>query len=781
MTTTRIPMLRRLPAKEDPVVITPPPVVVVPPKLVGIALSTLPPVNEGSSGTLALSGIYEGGTVALISSGITWPAIAPNGVFSPPANSVVGDSYEVTITAQYGGFTASRVVQVVDRSVVVTPPTGERITGVLPVDVNFDLVSLQNPPQPTISTLFSAPIDQPVAPPDYYGAMFDPADVRHSFAPGANPLVKELWFGRYQGDLSGRYFRVFGESADGTLTQLVNFAPIPGDPNLPAFVPGKGYVFPVAAANYVGLYYSVKGNAKPWSFRVYAEYTPIPARAKPPITKYPLRNHMGFNVHPPALLHPANDPSSADAIPAEKVALLQHFSSPRLYLNCGNFNPQPGLFQYEQDTQGNNLDALMQGLYKIHGSGVISFENLTPDLYATYPNNGNYERVPIPYGASQTDPAAWQTFRNTIIQPVYRWGDNPNVPQELVFSRTGFFSQGDQRPEKQWVKRIGLGWATEVEIPVNEFDKYWKGPESFLTPAGGAVGCGVLYDAIKQYNPNMKVSLGGLASFSPDWIAEFVRECRIRRGVDAQGNVRIPCDKYQVHFYPTTGGSQYSNEPTVGVTIENSYGPALVARFADFNYYKLGNKPTGIGEINRDATTNSPIRAVVPAGSTLTQRQWIAVCSMRDSLWDAKNGFEYTKHYEYEDNSPTNMYTQFSAMGFFQVLGTPPNAYVQPWPIAYALGQLYDLCTPTIRHAQEINASPLVDKWQDDAGRIMYSLYLPTESNATGTYALTLPNGGTRYDFSYDSFTPKTTTLAPGTATLPLTETPCFVVLNPAT
>lgn len=61
---------------------------------------------------------------------------------------------------------------------------------------------------------------------------------------------------------------------------------------------------------------------------------------------------------------------------------------------------------------------------------------------------------------------------------------------------------------------------------------------------------------------------------------------------------------------------------------------------------------------------------------------------------------------------------------------------------------------------------------------MLYSLHQPTEINATGSYVLNLPKGGTIYTLSLTSTTPTTTALPIGSNTIVLSETPCFVLAS---
>jgi hypothetical protein len=757
------------PFPKPPVVVTPP-VVVVPPKLLSHYIVGDLQINEGTGPLYTVTGLFDNNTASkLPDSIVTWDPATPHGVHTVPANSVVGDGHTDIISATVDGRTVTLSVQVVDKTVVVAPPTTERVTGRIPVDPNLDLYSTQNPAQPLISTLF-ANENPTLYGPDFYGAMFDPASVILTPQAGMNPVITQFELGKHQGEYDTRWFKIFGQR-NGVETLLVNYA---ASADLPTYTEGVGYVYPIANGTYERYRFEVKGNAKPAFIHLVGTYTPVPAYVEAPFEKYPLREMMGTNAHPYPLLQDTQDPNTRWRIPADVQALLGHMSAPRVYINFGNINPAPGDYIFDQDKQGYGLDRMATDLAAMHPDWIAVFENVPDYIFDTYPNDGtyNHELVPIRYPQNQTDPAAYAEIGEFYYQIAARWGSNPNIDPALVKSRTGYF-YANAPQAGQWTKRIGMGVLRKME-PLNEQDKNWKGLLSYWTPAGAAVGMRVIYGRIKAADPTMQVVYPGLASYAPDFFAALTQECIRLDGFDANGDPILPWDEEQVHFYPTDAGSQYSGN-TVGVSVENSHGPALARRYRAFATRQRRKRKVGIGEVNWDATTNSPIRAVVPAGSPLTQRQWIGVMCERFALWAAKNGFAYVKFYEMGDGNPGDQYTQFAAMGMTYTQGSAPNAVLLPYPNLCLLGQLKALAGDCV-HVAEISASPLVDKWQEPSGRTVYSLYMPSESNTTGTYTLALPTGGTLYRFSLDSFTPTTTVLPAGNQVMPLTETPCFVV-----
>jgi hypothetical protein len=763
--------------KEDPVVITPPPVVVVPPKLLSHYIVGPTQGNEGTTPMYTVTGNFDNNTAAqLPNSIITWDANTPNGAHAIPANSVVGDGHADVISATVDGRTVTLNLQVVDKTVVIPPTTGERVTGILPVDVNLDLISAQNPPRSFMAMLYTAPMDPPVQPEDFYGQVIyeDYYEDYHEFRKDAHVLVKEIWLGPYQGDLSSRYFDIYGERADGTRQLLVHYAPDAYQVGVPAKTPGKGYVYSIAADNYVRLVYRMRYNAKPWYVRVIAEYTPVAPYVTPILTKYELGGHTGTNGHPYSYLQDVNVLDNSQSIPADKLDLAVRLGNHRIYVDNSNIET----FGWQRDKQGRNMDAMLRQLKQAGCHVVWVGQGITDAIANTYPNPGeDYERIPVVYGADRSNPASYQPIIDLYKQIFYRYGRNKTIDPALVKSQVGpFFPTAPEQGSA--TKEIGLGLLDEFE-PYNEADKSWKGIKSFGDAVTMLTWMWALYTALKAIDPLVQISWPGLASFAPDLLRLVELASRALGHVDANGNTIMPCDRYPVHMYPSTFGSQYGPGGGVGVAVEGSFAPAYVARFQASNYAYLGGKPIDIGEEGYDCTQYSPLRAVVPTGSTLTQRQWAGVLYLRAALFNAKNGFERTYFYEWEDREILDQYKQFSAMGMTYQVGQVPNRKIYAYPVLYLLAQLR-ASFKTHKHVQEISTIPLVDRWEAPSLRTAYSLYMPTESNATGAYTLALPYGGVRYDFALDTYTPTTTALAAGSQVIQLTETPCFVVLNPA-
>jgi hypothetical protein len=84
------------------------------PTLVSIALTGPDSLNEGQSGTYSVIGTYSSGTTAVLNAGITWSSNAPSGVLVVPADTVVGNTRSLTVTASVAGMSVSKAVTILD-------------------------------------------------------------------------------------------------------------------------------------------------------------------------------------------------------------------------------------------------------------------------------------------------------------------------------------------------------------------------------------------------------------------------------------------------------------------------------------------------------------------------------------------------------------------------------------------------------------------------------------------------------------------------------------------
>lgn len=606
-----------------------------------------------------------------------------------------------------------------------TPP----VQGELPVNVPLYLTSLQAPPQPIMNDLFRGLNE---APEDFYGALFQAPDTYHDFPTGMNPVISGFIVGPASSSQTGREFRIYGVNNDDSEDLLLTYS-------------GAG-TFNITPKAYKRLRYNVRANGRPNFLKLLGTFNSV-SIPDLPYTKYTLGGHMGSNIHPYSILENPNDANDRYNVFPSAMDMAKKMGGLRIYVDNQNINEIQNEFTFDKDRQGYAIDNMMLQLHEQGVTVVWCMQALTQWQIATYPNTDNYERVPVFYNADRLNPASWEPYAEIAFQIALRYGSNTNHTLSESKSKDEYFYPSDPSVGA-WTKKIGLGYLTEIE-PYNEIDKWWKGLESYASAEELAVGMNVIYQRIKDADPNMKVTYPGIASFSPDMLQEFVYHSKRLYN-------RIPVDNYAYHVYPSTSGSQYASGESVGAVPELWYYPESMSNFRKSIQHRLGNKPFDCGEIGFDSTTNSPLRAVVPTGSGYTQRQWAGIMYLRVALFNAKNGVRRTYHYQWNDLSD-DQYNQFSAMGMCHVTGNSPNKVFTPYPNLYLMGQVRDLFG-NYTHDSQLSSSPLVDKWVYQ-GSVMYSVYNPTETNLSQNYNLPLPTG-TKIeviDLNLNSFTPTVT------------------------
>lgn len=631
----------------------------------------------------------------------------------------------------------------------LTLPAGPQVTGEIPYNFPLYLTNGNAPSTPQIDELFRG-LD--VTPTDYYGLLFNEVNNYQDFPIGMNPLITSFEFGTHQGDQTGREMKIYGVNSDGSEELLLTYT--------------TAGTFPITPKVYSRINYKMLNNGKPNYIKVFGTYNQIEF-ADLSTVKYPLGGHMGCNIHPYSVLENPND-ADRGSIKTDALDMCKKMGGVRVYVDNININEVQDEFKFEMDRQGYGLEQMVK---QFHDEGihmVWCMQSVTPWINATYPDQNNSERVPVFYNADRLNPASWSPYAEIAFQIALRYGSNTNHDISESKSKTGPFYAGS--PDGgSWYKRVGLGYLKEIE-PYNEIDKWWKGTESYATAEEMAVGMNVIYQRIKDADPNMQVTYPGLAGFSEDILKGFVR-----KSMELYG--RIPVDNYAYHCYPSTSGSQYSSGTSVGAVPELWDYPTSMDKFRTAIKQRLGYKPFDCGETGFDCTGHSPLRAVIPVGSLYTQRQWAGILYVRVALYNAKNGVRRTYHYEWNDGNALDDYTQFSAMGMLSTTGTSPNATYQPNPNLYLLGQVRYLFQDYI-HENELSSSPLVDEWSDGVNT-MYSLYNPTETNLSASYDLILATGTQIevIELDFNSFNPLITpvTVTDGKYTVMCIEKPKFI------
>lgn len=535
---------------------------------------------------------------------------------------------------------------------------------------------------------------------------------------------------------------------------------------------------------------------RPTYIKMYGEYKNLSLPAIPADTVYPLMNQTGVNGFTFSWLPGANP---YNPYYEQGYQVLKQLGSCRIYLDCVELVKEEHKFRYKHNWRGYNTDYLFS---RFKADGIfanVCIQGAPAYITNTWPDQPDEQNLLRPYGTPKEAVESYAWIGKIGFQVAARYGRNGGINLDLI-------EVDETQPpyETPSGKLVGMDLLTVLEIG-NEVDKWWKGEDCNFLGRQFAYYMSAIYDGhkgtmgdnvgIKTADPTMQVTNAGLASFHPDFLFSFVRECDKIRGRLPNGKIDIPIDGYySYHCYPNTAESQYSGEDSRGMCIEESGTVEQLDKFKEVNYRQLGNMKITSGETGYDLSPNSPLRAEPPVGSVFTVRQWQGVLNLRIALYYAKNGVFRNFFFTWLDDGDLEG-GQFSSCGIVELTGSTPNITLVPRPTSIWLSQVNQILGDYV-WTEQISVSPLVDKWENGSD-VVYSLYYATEVNQTGNYTLVLP-GVTEvekntlnevYDFSsegvgedvtwtFDTAPTKEVIAISGSILLALSEKPIFIKIN---
>jgi endoglucanase len=398
-------------------------------------------------------------------------------------------------------------------------------------------------------------------------------------------------------------------------------------------------------------------------------------------------------------------------------------------------------------------------------------------MQSTYPSGADGENVPVMYGSSFSNPVSYLLQAKMAFQFAARYGSNASVSSSLLSVNTSTRWTGDPA---NTVKK-GLGLIRYIECD-NERDKWWKGRNAYQTGREYAANLSAFYDGnkntmgagvgVKNADPNMQVVMGGVACPTTDYLKGMIDWCNEFRGYNADGSVNLCWDVINYHIYPDNGGSM-QGAGTRGAAPEVAHADTFASKFIAAAHAYARDMPVWVTETGYDINQGSVLKAI-PIGSKTalqTQADWI----LRNSLLYARMGVERTFFYMIDDED-TGSSTKFSSSGLI-------NANHTRKPAADYLRQANRLMGEYV-YKETISTSPIVDRYEL-SGNSAYVLVNPTETGASTSYTLHLSLPGTVKIYhpviGQDSMSvSSTTTSSTNTISLTVTETPTFVIPNPA-
>ncbi|GAB3641057.1 T9SS type A sorting domain-containing protein [Spirosoma arcticum] len=493
----------------------------------------------------------------------------------------------------------------------------------------------------------------------------------------------------------------------------------------------------------------------------------------------PLSQSFGVNVFEWDL-ESAHSPWKVDE-PSIKV--VKGFSSVRHYIDWDKLEAHPGSYTYNPTYNGSwNYDAMYERL-KTEGIEVLACLKTIPSwLQETYPEGErDNENVPARYRSNLLSPGSYTEQARLGFQYMARYGYNQNVDRSLVRVSSTTTWAGTN------TVKIGMGLIRYIECE-NERDKTWKGRKAYQTAREYAANLSAFYDGhkntlgrgvgVKNADPSVTVVIGGLAAATTDYVRAMIDWCREFRGYKANGQVNLCWDVINQHLYANDAKASQYGGSTRGAAPEVSGVGEQAAAFVLMAHQYANGMPVWITEAGYDYHPESALKAIsIGSKSVLeTQADWI----LRTALLYSRAGIDRLFFYQMHDDNPANP-TQFYTMGLINSDKTrkPAGDYI------YQTFKLFgDYCYKetlgrTVGDVFSRPTEPLVDRYELN-GRSMYMLVMPDERGRTGNYSLPVGNAATvqlyKPTIGSDNMTLSTLTAVDGKVTIPVTETPVFVV-----
>lgn len=509
----------------------------------------------------------------------------------------------------------------------------------------------------------------------------------------------------------------------------------------------------------------------------YGTYTP-PATSPGalPAKHAKLKDMMGVN----AFEWDFEDPNDPSHVQESKLAPARAFSGIRHYMDWEKLESNEGRYTYNPVHSGSwNYDAIYQRCKEVGMTVLACLKTIPGWMQQTYPEGQrDAENVPLKYGKDFSDPQSYLEQAKVAFQYAARYGANTNVNPALLSVDTTIRWTGD--PVN--TVKIGLNLIKYIECD-NERDKWWKGRRAYQTGREYAANMSAFYDGhkntmgpgvgVKNADPTMIVVMGGLASASTDYIRGMIDWCKEFRGYKPDSSVNLCWDVINYHFYSDNTSSSQSGTSGRGAAPEIAPTYQRAIEFRELAHAKAYDMPVWVTEAGYDLNQGSPLKAIAIGTKTVEQVQadWL----LRTALTYARGGIDKLFFYQLYDDNPT-VPIQFGSMGFINTNLTRRLSA--------------DYLKQTTHHFGEyawqetLHADPIVDRYSYN-GKSAYMLVVPDEVGRTASYSLDLDGAGAALRYTLragaDSMRVDTLTAVSGHVSVPVSETPVFIVPMAAT
>lgn len=353
------------------------------------------------------------------------------------------------------------------------------------------------------------------------------------------------------------------------------------------------------------------------------------------------------------------------------------------------FQPNKGQYFYMDDYYKANRDS-SRTIYPL----LYNAADVYKQSYLDAGHAWNVEYKPMYYGANPYSPKAFKQEGRAAFQMAARFGNKTWSNSILKINTTYNSPFGN-------VKKSGLGYLKYIEFD-NEIDRWWKGDTNLsfqplqyfnLLSARYDGHCGTLgpYVGVKQADTSMKLVMPHLADFNLDYIKMLTLYSKRLRP-----DKKMPVDAFAYHWYPATGGGQFS-PVSIGIAPEMAYRfdepgalgiKEIIGRKTDWILRYHPGKEIIYGESGYDCSKNSYygvplltqaqaataafwqnsydlqasllVRLVVESHSTRKLDQMILY-----EAYDEINYKDVADNYSDVDNNPSDYYSKYyGGIGF---------------------------------------------------------------------------------------------------------------------
>lgn len=368
---------------------------------------------------------------------------------------------------------------------------------------------------------------------------------------------------------------------------------------------------------------------------------------------------------------------------------------------------------------GWNFDRYYQ---KLNDAGII----VTPCLKGAKAGvfGSKNESKPVMPGMDATDPEAYQMYGSYVFQMAARYGSQ-KVDDSLL------------KVAENQERLSGLNLIYGIEF-FNEQDMTWSGRDCYFTPYENAAFQSMGYDGhegmlgegygVKNADPNLKVSVGGTASFDYQRFKAMAFWAQYNRK-----DGKFPADIINVHHYDNTETGKLPSDVVVGVAPEESDLIPMLEEITEYRDRYLPEVDIHFSEFGWD--TNQSSTQSAQANDTYSawevQAQWL----MRTFFISAAYGVDQAQQYMFRDTGPEETTTGKYGTSGLVTLPDPANGKFfeekrTSWYYLFTLkNRMGDYRFDEMLDSG--NENVWVYRFVNDEGEYAYALWCPTSGGRT--------------------------------------------------